>query len=463
MKIRLTNKIFYDVIILMIGFGIFIGIVFPFFIVLMGIPYNLILNFKFFSYCIIAGIIVALMNITIIKLIIIHRIQLLSKQMNEVENTLDLSCIINGYKCNPDTFLLKEDSDDTLGNCISTFNRLIVSLTNALKLQSDIHSFSSMLSKHKDINILSDEALYLLMEYLSADSGVLLYEKNEQLMVASVSRVNIKEEIFKNCCIRKVMKEGKPNIITEHEDICMKGMEFEDITKNIIMQPIIFEERPIGVIILSRSFQFKAEDLNKLDLFSINLAMALENAIANERLQELATKDPLTGLFNRRFGMECLHEEYNNSILEAHPLGLIMLDIDNFKTVNDYYGHVAGDKALIHISNIIKNTFLKTDVLIRYGGEEILCILPDADLNKCLKFAENARKEIEDGTLVFENQIIKMTISGGISVYVDDNVKTVENLICEADKALYEAKRSGRNCIKTYNQINSLESTNNLH
>lgn len=449
MKIRLTNKIFADVIIFMVGFGIFIGIVFPFFIVLMGIQYNLVLNLRFFSYCIIAGILVALANITIVKLIIIYRIHILSKQMNEVENTLNLGCVSSGYNCNISSFLLTEDSDDTLGECIRAFNKLILSLSQALKLQSDLHSFSSMLSKHREIDVLSDKALNLLIEYLSAEGGVLLYEENRQLLVASSYGVILKQDISENGYICSAMIERKTQIIKVKEDLYSKGMEFEHKPKNIILQPIIYEDKAIGVIILSKKTLFSQDDMNKLDIFGMSLSMALENAIANNQLKELARRDPLTGLYNRRFGMMRLNEEYSQSVQEEQPLGLIMIDIDHFKSINDDYGHLAGDKTLMYITSIIRESIRKEDILVRYGGEEFLCILPGADYEISYEIADTARKKINESTFAFDNRPIQLTISGGVSAHPDLFVETAEDLIKKADKALYKAKKSGRNRIYT--------------
>ncbi len=121
MNFHITNKIIYDVIIMMISFGIFTGIIFPFFIIFMGIPAETVLHIKFFIYCVLAGILVAIVNIAIVKAFIIRRIGILSKQMKEVENTLEMTCTTIGCKCEPYGLLLKEDSDDELGESIKSF------------------------------------------------------------------------------------------------------------------------------------------------------------------------------------------------------------------------------------------------------------------------------------------------------------------------------------------------------
>ncbi len=163
----------------MIIFGILIGVLFPFIIVMMGIPSQLVMTPRFFLYCVIAGLIVAVMNIVIVKMIIIKFISLLSNQMCEVENSLNRVSTQKKIISKPDTFLLNDDSEGTLGESVKAFNRLIVSLSNALKLESDIRAFTAMLVAHLETDILSVKALDLLLDYLSANGGLILYKQND--------------------------------------------------------------------------------------------------------------------------------------------------------------------------------------------------------------------------------------------------------------------------------------------
>lgn len=447
MKIRLTNTIFYDVTIMMVGIGVFIGIAFPFFIVSMGLPSKFIMNDRFFLFCILAGIFVAIMNIIIMKLIILKKVHILSENMKEVESIIKKRCIDKDFVWEVNSFLLEENSKDTMGECNRSFNNLIISLFHALKLESDLHSFATMLSKHLELDVLSSKALHLLMESLSSDGGVFLNEKNGELFVSCNVGIKTTASISKNELIAQVIKYRQTLFIEANENICLEGIGFPEIPKNVIIHPIVYKDTTLGVIILSRTKIFSIEEITKLDILCMSLSIALENATAHHQLQQLAATDPLTGVYNRRFGKIRLNEEYSRAVREGAPLGVIMFDIDHFKVINDSFGHIIGDKALNHVANLLKETFREGDVIVRYGGEEFLCILPGADQNISYRIAERARSKIMKSNLKIDNFIIPITISGGVAAYPSTHEKNSEHLMEAADIALYEAKNLGRNRI----------------
>ncbi len=448
MKKHLFTNIFFKVILMMVGFGIMIGILFPFFIVMAGIPSQLVMNTRFFTYCIIAGIIVAIMNIIIVKKNIIQRISTLSHQMSMLENTLIIPCTKKGYECNSDNFLLKEDSDDTLGESVKAFNRLITSLSKALKFESNVRSFTEMLSKQQETDILSSKALALLLDYLSAQDGLILYKEDGQPFLGASSGVVSKNDLSKNPKILHIMHEGKLQLLPLNEnEATLEGIEFKHQSLHVVIMPILYENVSIGVLLLSKNVLFTEEDIRKLEIFGMSLSIALSNTLAHERLQVLASKDPLTDIYNRRFGSQRLHEEYSRAVRGEYPLGIIMLDIDHFKDVNDSYGHMTGDRVLIHIATLIKKNIREEDILIRYGGEEFLCILPGADRDTTQIIAERMRKKIMENVFKLNDNHIQITISGGISSYPETLATSPEILINEADKALYRAKNLGRNNI----------------
>ncbi len=448
MKFHITNKIIYDVIIMMVGFGIITGIVFPHFIIFMGIPEKSVLHIKFFIYCIFAGILVAFVNIAIVKLFIIRRIGVLSQQMKEVKNTVEMSCTTIGYKCEPNGLLLKEDSDDELGESVKSFNSLVITLSNALKFESEVRAFSILLSKQMEVDAMAKDALKFLMKYLCSEGGMLLYKLNGKLKVLSFYGIEVSENITQNNIIEKVIQQGKMCIMDlKDQEMFFKESKFEHIPHSIVVQPIISEGINNGIIILSKNTLFTKEELNKLDTLSIGLSLALTNAMAHGQLQELAIRDPLTCAYNRRSGIMRLNQELERSVKEGYPLSIIMIDIDYFKTVNDSHGHQAGDLTLTYITKLICDSIRETDMLVRYGGEEFLCILPGADLKSSYEIAERTRKKVMNGTLHYNNSSIKVTISAGVVSYPETNSQYAEILVNKADKLMYEAKKSGRNRI----------------
>ena len=170
---------------------------------------------------------------------------------------------------------------------------------------------------------------------------------------------------------------------------------------------------------------------------------------ANAQLQHLSRTDRLTELFNRGWWEECLRSEYLRYRRQPNPVSLVMFDIDHFKKINDNYGHPAGDEVIRHTARIVKANMREIDIAGRYGGEEFVVILVNADENGATHFAERMRTAIESKMVTHEQHTIPFTISLGIAQLTDD-IDSAEAWMEAADQALYLAKRGGRNCWKIY-------------
>ena len=165
-----------------------------------------------------------------------------------------------------------------------------------------------------------------------------------------------------------------------------------------------------------------------------------------EQLTIEATTDMLSGLYNRRFFFEASQKCYYNAMRYKQELAILMLDIDKFKNVNDSYGHVFGDKVIRIISNILKHASRESDIVARYGGEEFIILLPQTNLESALNSAQRIRLEIQNKEILLNtDKVIKITASIGVTHidYKDDT--SIEESITRCDKALYQAKESGRN------------------
>lgn len=165
--------------------------------------------------------------------------------------------------------------------------------------------------------------------------------------------------------------------------------------------------------------------------------------ISNQKLEELAIRDKLTGLFNRTRLDEILQHELDLSQRFKHGFGFVILDIDYFKSVNDSYGHQVGDSVLIDIADQIKRHLRSTDIAVRWGGEEFIVIYLETEKNEVLKLADKLRLDIQKHTF---DIIGSITASFGITVYHEGD--DITSIIGRADKALYKAKENGRNSIE---------------
>ncbi|HKK02253.1 MAG TPA: diguanylate cyclase [Desulfuromonadales bacterium] len=168
----------------------------------------------------------------------------------------------------------------------------------------------------------------------------------------------------------------------------------------------------------------------------------------NELLLNLSNIDPLTQLFNRRYFLETLEKELMRSSRANTSFSLLMLDIDHFKQINDTYGHQAGDRALEEVAKLLRQHLRQYDIAARFGGDEFALVLPHTKLPQALDVAERLRAAVE--TLSFPDGL-RMTASLGAACFPETNITAIDELIREADVALYNAKRAGRNRVGAMN------------
>ena len=175
-------------------------------------------------------------------------------------------------------------------------------------------------------------------------------------------------------------------------------------------------------------------------------ALALALQAANARLRDMAFRDGLTGLYNYRYFQELLEQEVSRATRYHLPLALILFDIDNFKRINDLYGHPSGDEVLCRLAKTIQTTMRMSDIAVRYGGEEFAVVLPMTELASCKVFGERLRRQIEKMEIISGGHAIRITVSVGLASY-ESGTKTMtkEQMIATADSAMYRAKEDGRN------------------
>lgn len=187
-------------------------------------------------------------------------------------------------------------------------------------------------------------------------------------------------------------------------------------------------------------------------LFVLSFVSRLRKSLTEIRqeIERMAVTDMLTGVFNRGHLILRFQEELNRAARKGGTLGCILFDIDHFKLVNDRFGHLAGDRVLMDLARLVKDSARTYDILGRYGGEEFLLVLPDTDLASAVLLAERLREKVMAGVevrsdLAFEKQV---TVSLGVAC-MQEGDKTIEQVIKRADDALYRAKENGRNRVET--------------
>lgn len=170
---------------------------------------------------------------------------------------------------------------------------------------------------------------------------------------------------------------------------------------------------------------------------------------AREALREQATKDALTRLWNRASILDLLSRELSRSERDRSPVGVVIMDLDHFKNINDTYGHFAGDAVLCEAARRLQGAIRQYDALGRYGGEEFLIVLPGCNEQSSFAQAERLRKQLADAAMSLSGSVIHITASFGATSALPGDICSAEGLIRRADEALYMAKKHGRNRVES--------------
>lgn len=252
------------------------------------------------------------------------------------------------------------------------------------------------------------------------------------------------------------LRQGKLHLVGGGNDGIVCNHIVGNCEHGYVCAPVIAQGEMIGV--LSVTLGAGADSAGKLQpslesrsrLISMaadNLAMALVSLKLREELRSRSVRDPLTKLFNRRYLEETLVRELANGKRSSQRLGIVMIDIDHFKRYNDTHGHDAGDFVLAEIANLLRTKLRSGDIACRYGGEELMLVMPGASKEIAAKRAEVMRDLIEKSEFNYKGQSLAgVTVSLGVADYPEDG-DSAAALMKAADMALYKAKDEGRNCV----------------
>lgn len=208
----------------------------------------------------------------------------------------------------------------------------------------------------------------------------------------------------------------------------------------------------VGILHVQRTRErpYTGQEQQLLATIAAALAVALGNADVHGQIQELAFRDPLTGVLNRRALNGPLQRELNAGLRYGASACLLILDLDYFKSVNDRLGHVAGDGVLARVAALVQERVREVDSVGRYGGEEFAVVLPHTDLSQAQVLAERIRAEIERRAFDLDDGSVRITASVGVASLHDSSIDSIGRWIAAADSALYEAKSQGRNRVAVH-------------
>ncbi len=317
-------------------------------------------------------------------------------------------------------------------------------------------------------SVLDREELYETIlekstELLNAERGSLMILDNKNKVLDVKAAKGIDRSVMKDIKVKlgegiagSIVAKGIPVVVGNiEEEVPLHKNIARYKTKSFVSIPLKLDERVIGVINISDKVSggvFSEEDLLMLLSFANYASIALERGAyysMSEEFKMISMTDPLTGLFNRRYFRERLYEEVERVKRHRGCFTTFVIDIDNFKHFNDTYGHVAGDEMLRSVARTIRNAVRSMDVVARYGGEEFTVILPHTNKKESHVIAERIREEVEELSSYSTTILERPTISVGIAEFPLDS-NTIDGIIHNADRAMYAAKRLGKNRVVFY-------------
>jgi len=442
---RLTSRVFADLAIWMMGFGLLIGLLFPPFCLLLGLPDSQVLTPLFYASTVVAGLVVGAVNFALSRLVVARRLRLLADRMGTVEQQLAAAVFSHDWSsCDPEGCALPVDSADEVGASAGAFNRLIGTLARSHQVESAMRDFSAVISREFEVEGLVSAALDGLLRHTRAEAGAILIVREDRMEPLASHGLRSIDGLAENDHVRRALRlDRTEQLHVEAPDTIVDSLLVGRIAREIVVAPITFKTVPLGVVILATPGKFERDGLELLEHLRANLGLAVNNALAHDRLERLAAVDALTDAYNRRFGLARLREEYSRAVRAESPLGILMLDLDHFKAVNDTYGHLVGDRILRAVAGACRRVLRDGDVLIRYGGEEFLVLLPGAGAEDVRQVGERIRRAVAETSVADGGQRVGVTVSLGGATYRDASDST-ESLVAMADAALYEAKDSGR-------------------
>jgi diguanylate cyclase (GGDEF)-like protein len=313
-----------------------------------------------------------------------------------------------------------------------------------------------------------DAALSMLCDFaaeiVSYDSALVYFweETSEQMRLRSMRGVeHVSDSLSRGNILNFwVNKYSRPMLLGRGDQPQADAILDELGAGSVLVVPLVVNNRTLGSMQLfaRATAAFSHEDAQLLWILALVAENMLSRAHANEGLLTFAFTDYLTGLKTRGYFEQQLELELKRCERKKAPLGLLMVDIDFFKSLNDRHGHHAGDQVLRDVSSLLTKDMREIDTVARYGGEEFVIILPETSAASAARVAHRVRRNVENakffaGTPAAAEQL---TISIGIAVYPQD-ARFKRDLIECADAALYEAKSSGRNQVKMYSDLQQHE------
>lgn len=339
---------------------------------------------------------------------------------------------------------------------ISAFVQLERSLLKRNKELGITNTLSSAFISSGNINAVFEDLIEKVLVVSDFSIGCIVIKEGGKFVIKGISgaSLGLKQELERgklDFVYENVIESADPLYVMEADEIkSIEPLEKEGIVFFACI-PLRIGPETKGVLMLASRIELRF-DFDVAALFTLignNISLISEKVRLFQEAQRLAITDGLTGLYNVRYFYDMLNKEIARTKRYRTLFSLILFDIDNFKALNDTYGHQAGDEVLRSLASILKEASRETDVAARYGGEEFIMMLTNTPKHEALHLANRIREKIEEYNYHIEESTVKITVSGGIATFPED-AKDSKSLLYAADMAMYEAKAMGKKQVFCY-------------
>lgn len=431
----LTGSATADVLLYSAVVGTGVGLGFPHVLVSTGFAPEVATSGRIRVLCIVAGLLVAAANALLARLVIGSRLTRLAGAMRTVRTSIEHSVVTGSVELCRDGCHVAVDSADEIGAVAADFNALVDAVGRSHAAQRDLADVTRAVTSGLD----ADDLCRTGLAELRARSGV----SGAALVVATDGD-------------RRVFTDGW--VPTELLSACEGYLNGADAAQRAAVDvarrgwcctPLTAQDAPLGVLVLPDDSR-DAGQRRLVEVFAATLTMSLSNALAHERLTAQSRVDELTGLLNRRAGLHALAEQLGTGGTQPPAVAVAMIDLDHFKAVNDAHGHLVGDRLLAHVAATCRRALRADDLLIRYGGEEFVAVLPGQDARAAGAAADRLRATVGSSPLrLRDGTTVHATVSVGVAVPgPGPDGDPIGRLLNEADAALYRAKALGRDRVE---------------
>lgn len=331
------------------------------------------------------------------------------------------------------------------------FNEMIENIEIREHRLDRFNELSKLLITSLDPETLLRMALTRMVELTDSHMGIVYLHEEAQGLLRPVVSVGVGEGELRTLKVGEGMAglcaiEKKAVILKDiPEDSLLLEAGFAKVRpKGVVWFAMCYKEELLGVFAIGSLQSYNEDEIRHMEYLVAQIAIALDNALIHEKVERLSITDPLTGLYNRRHFFDRLDTEFAEAKRYNHHLSIVIMDIDDFKVINDTMGHQQGDTVLRELGRILKDETRAGDVWARYGGEEFIGYLPHCGKDEAFKLAEKLRRMVE-GYAFSGMDERRITITLGVGYYPHPEVETVDDLVGIADGLLYRGKAGGKN------------------